>query len=119
MYPKYLMVNGREQRVDDKESFLEFLGQFDIDESDVQNIMSADVFGIEPGVARDVVEKNYDGLLGDAYYQFIEGLDNILDELRSEVLDSLKADGRKKANQRAAVYKRLDVICRNLDSLIH
>lgn len=117
MFPKYLEVNGKEQLVDSKEDFLEFLAQYDIDEQDAKELLEVDDDTLQQQYEDKV--GSYDGLLGDDYYQFIEGLEGIFQELNDEVLESLKGDGRKKVNQRAAVARRLESIVSNLDALIH
>lgn len=63
--------------------------------------------------------KHQDGMVGDDYYIFVEELERILEDLKTEVLEPLGGDGRKKENQRAAIYKNVEQIVRNFETLIH
>lgn len=110
-------MNGETKIISTEDDFADLLAQYDITVEDAKGYLGCD----EASLQRDFENKfnSQDCLVGDDYYQFIEGLEGILNELKGEVLDSLKADGRKKANQRAAIYKRLDTIIANFDYMIH
>lgn len=105
-------VNGHEYELSDTRDFDAMLGSLGMSIEDVK-----EMYGL---VDDNVVDTScYDGLVGDDWFIFLEGLEAVFDELKDNVMPRLKGDGRKKENKKDVIVRILDSAISNLDSLIH
>lgn len=115
-------IDGVTRFVHDADTFKEYLQLLDIDLETVKSMFYEEIEEeIEDRILNDYqhgrIDPRCDGLLGDAFNKYQEGILNEIEDLENDIYESLLSSSRKN-NTKADIARRLKNIIDNLRYLV-
>lgn len=115
-------ANGVTKVVHDADSLREYLRSLDLDPETIKSIFFEEIEDeVEDRILDDYqhgrIDPRCDGLLGDAFYKYQDGIRNEIEELENDIYESLLSSSRKN-NTKADIARRLKNIIDNLNDLV-
>lgn len=115
-------ANGVTKVAHDADTLREYLQTLDIDFETIKSMLYEEIEEeIEDRILDDYqhgrVDTRCDGLLGDAFFRYQEGIQNEIEELENDIYESLLSSSRKN-NTKADIARRLKDIIDNLNYLV-
>lgn len=116
-------VNGKEYFVDDEHTFEPVIEALGITKEDIaawlydylyENLIDEIIADMGSNGGSSLYGARYDGLIGDSWFKFLDGLRAEVNDLENDIYESLLAPSRK-GNTKADIAARLKTIIDNLN----